>query len=795
MWTRVARSSASVARYASTARYTRPHTLLRVPVAAPDVHYLTPAGRAFISSSNDRYGSRVNVVKVRGMTLHELVQRPWIELQEYYGPVEMSKVCQSLHSVWKELSSHPEGFAQVAPEIVEDFYEAARCCRLPKLQRDVFSYMEKHYPLRLSFEMYGQMFTNLMATKDWRTMRAIFERAKSKYDPEQGLAPPEIVYRFGISAAIALEDYEGMKMLLREMETRKVKPSIEIVSRVMVAQAMKGDVKTVLIAAEKLDPQDDRKWHEADVNRIITSLGIAGAPDKAFDFYRRSQLRLSPNTFMKLMLVCRGNARPKHAQAILANRRRFGMKLLPSQYSTLLETIEELDIAGAPANEMALILDEMRDNGVPFNDKVHGLIARNQKHLHGTPFMLTPLVTGKNDAHAQEVGIQPRTKAADAPLLRELLDARQMIEAAAIVDCYVVPVSDDMKPSDGHEGTHFPDEEATIVPPWLADMAVEAYSQNQDTDKVRSLLRGFRCVRGNFKHAISRIVGLYGGKGRMRDGGMAYEAFLAMQFQGFPIFRVRDALTRFKQHQDTDGTMLLLGQISKQIAQALAETKCSVEKHEDLMRVLEKSGALNFDPVRTVRDVMGIFLALKRLDMVVAALDQLESDGVPVRSVDYEKIFSSMTKTTDQGDDVYAAEDLMSMWEDMVSRSVVPSKAALRLVIPVLCGNVDMNDDDRWKRRKLAVIEGYHVAAKDRFDNYVLPIGCFSTLLEAAAKVGCIEDVNAIHADAVKSLEMAMNKRHHSPGDRSTIRKTWNAIKTKATAEANTRPSHTSSVA
>lgn len=766
-----------VARYTLAARYTRPNAPLCV--AVPNVHFLTAVGRAFASSSNDRYCSRVSDVRVRDLTLHELVQRPWVELQEYYGPVEMSKVRQHLPLVWRELSSHAEGHAHVAPEVVEDFYEASRCCRLPKLQRDVFSYMEKHYPLRLSFETYGQMFSNLMAAKDWQTMRAIYERAMTKYDPEQGLAPPEIVYRFGISAAIGLEDYAGMKTLLREMEARKVKPSIEIVSRVMVAQAMQGDVKTVLIAAEKLDPQDDRKWHEADVNRIITSLGIAGAPDKAFEFYRRSQLRLSPNTFMKLMLVCRGNGRSKHALAILANRRRFGMKLLPVQYSTLLETIEELDIAGAPANEMALILDEMRNNGVPFNHKVHGLIARNQKHLHGTPFMLTPPVTGENDVLAREVGVQSRIKAADAPLLRELLDARQIIEAAAIVDCYVVPVSDDMKPREGHEGTHFPDEEAIIVPPWLADMAVETYSQNQDTDKVRSLLRGFRCVRGNFKHAISRIVGLYGGKGRMGDGGMAYEAFLAMQFQGFPIFRVRDALTRFKKYEDTNATFLLLEQISKQIAKALAETKCSTEKHGDLMRVLEKSGALNFDPVRSVRDVMGIFLASKRLDMVVAALDQLESDVVPVRSVDYENIFSTMAKTTGLNGDVYTAEDFMSLWEDMVSRSVVPSKAVLRVVIPILCGNMDMSDDDRWKRRTLAVIEGYHVAAKDRFDNYVLPIGCFSTLLEAAARAGCTEDVNAIHADAVTSLEMAMNKRHHSPDDRATIRKTWNAIKSK----------------
>lgn len=319
-------------------------------------------------------------------------------------------------------------------------------CRLSKLQRDVFDYMEAHYLERISFEMYGQMFNILTFAKDPQRMRAIFERAMTRYDPEQGQVPPEIVYRLGITAAIALKDYVGVKMLVRDMETKGAKPSVEIVSRVMVAQAQSGDAKTVLAAAEKLNPQDGRKWHEADINRIITSLGIAGEPDAAFDFYRKSQMRLSPQTCMKLMLVCRGNSRPKHAFAILANRRRFGLKMSPFQYPTLLEIIEELGIAGAPGNEMALILKEMRDNSVQFNDRVHALIARNQQHLHGTAFMLTPSISDVGDGKEDgvELEAQARTKEADKPLLRELLDSRKFAQAAAIVNSYLLPVSDDV---------------------------------------------------------------------------------------------------------------------------------------------------------------------------------------------------------------------------------------------------------------------------------------------------------------------------------------------------------------
>jgi hypothetical protein len=778
MWQRLARSAAAMARRADISRL---QTHLAGSLLQP--HLLVAPTRAFASHSSARFEPRADDVKVRDVALRELVRRPWVELQEFYGPVEMSKMRQTLPLAWEALNKR----AEVSTEVVQDFYEAAKICRLPKLQRDVFSYMESHYLERISFEMYGQMFNNLTMAKDPQRMRDIFARAMTRYDPEQGQTPPEIVYRLGISAAIALDDDVGMKTLMREMEGKGLKPSVEIVTRVLVAQALKGDVKTVLAAAAKLNPQDERHWHEADVNRVITSLGIAGDPDAAFDFYRRSQIRLSPKTMMKLMLVCRGNARPKHALAILANRRRFGLKMLPSQYPTLLDIIEELGIAGAPAGEMALMLQEMRDDGVQFTDHVHALIARNQHYLDGTPFMLTPFVSMQNDELDQlETETQSRTKDADAPLLRELLDARKFAQAAAIVDSYALPVSDDTKSGVGQHDPRFSAEEAIVVPPWLSDMAVAAYSQSQEIDKVRSLLRGFLCVRGDVRHALSRIVGLFGGKGKLRDSGMAYEAYLAMQFQEIQIFRVRDALTRFKQYQDTKAALALLNQVSKQIGEALQETngiESAARRHEDFMRVLDRARVLNFDPARAVRDVVRIFLASKEFDLVVSGLTQLESSGVPTRAVDYENIFSFMSKANKNDNDVFSVDDFMLMWEDMARRNVAPSKAILRVVVPALCGNGgDSSSTEKLKRRQLAVIEGYHQAVKDRHDDYVLPAACFTTLLQAAAKSGSVEDVNAIHTGAVRSLAASRNKKHHSFIEHGKLLEMWNTIKSKKAA-------------
>ncbi|GMF49946.1 unnamed protein product [Phytophthora fragariaefolia] len=786
MLSRVARSSATVAR---RWRVGALKSRARLPVPLTRAPHLCTTGRSFAAGARDRNDAQVDNVKVRGIKLRELVRQPWVEMQQCYGHTEMTKVRLALPIVWKGLAEDAAK-AKVALNVVEEFYEAARHCRLTKLQRDVFSYMETHYLERVSFEMYGQMFNLLVFTKDPQRMRAIFERAMTKYDPERGQTPPEIVYRLGITAAIALQNYGQVKMLMRDMETKGIKPSVEIVSRVMVAQAQNGDVKTVVAAAEKLNPLDGQKWHEADINRIITSLGIAGNPDAAFDFYRKSQMRLSPQTCMKLMLVCRGNSRSTHALAILANRRRFGLKMQPAQYSTLLEIIEELGIGGAPANELALVLEEMRDNGIQFTDRVLALIARNQQHLHGTAFTLAPSFSSVGDGKVEvELESLERTKEVDKVLLLELLDSRKFASAAALVNSYLVPVSEKMMSGDRIEEATSPGEKPAIVPSWLADIAIEAYSQNCEKDKVCSLLRGFLCVRGDFKHALSRIVGVYGGKGNHRDSRMAYEAFLAMQVQGLQIYRVRDALTRFKQYHDAKAAFELLRQVSGQIAKALLDTngiEIAAKNQEDFMRALERSGELNFDSVRAVRDILRILVASKKLDMVTTALDLLKSDGIPIRNADYETIFSAMGKANDGVVKVYSVEDYVEVWEDMIRRSVAPNKAVLRIVTPVLCTTEDADDtSDKREQRLAAVINGYQQAARDRRDNYVLPTACFTTLLEAAAETGSVEDMNAIHTGAVRALRASMNKRHQSLAEHSKLLDTWQAIKSKKAAAAS----------
>ncbi|KAG7388272.1 hypothetical protein PHYBOEH_007909 [Phytophthora boehmeriae] len=784
MWRRLAlRSAAAVAHGASSVRRVdAAHPSIRLSRRLQSPSQLSVEKRRFASISDVGNAPKSSdYVMVRGIPLRELSSRSWDDLTEEFGSKEMAKTRQTLPMTWKVLS----GDEKVAPDIVKEFFSVARHYGLFKLQWEIFSYMETHYLNQVTYEMYGQVFNYLMTKKEPEKMRAIYERAMAQHDPERGRVAPEIVFRFGICAAITLDDYAEMQSLMRKMVASGVEPSGEIVTRVMVARAKHGDTKAVLATAAKLDPQDDRKWHEADVNRVILSLGSSGEPDAAFDFYRRTQSRLSSHTVMALMHVCHGNARPKHALAILANRRRFGLKMLPEQYPRLLEIIEELGIAGAPAFEMALMLTEMKENGVYFGTRVHAVIARNQQHLQGTRFMATVLDSNTSDGPAVvKDAAQIRVKDVDIPLVRELLDARKFAQAAAIVDAYMKPVYDETT-SDKIQGSQ--DKEAMIVPDWLADMAVEVYTQNHEVDKVQSLVQGFKFVRGNFRNALTRTVGLFGGTGKMRNKRIAYDAFLAMQFQGFAIYRVRDALARFDDYEDPHSTLELLEQLAAEIATALLANDNAKMGYDargrpvDFMSALGKSGVLHFDPRRAIRDVFRILVRTKQLDKVVAALDHLQSYGIPVRTVDYENIFAAMVKVNTVNV-VFSPEDFMVIWRDMTHRGVAPSKTVLRLTTPTLCSNAETNDADERKNRQRSIVEGYHQAALDRHDNYVLPVSCFSTLLSAAAESGSVDDVLAIYSGAVKSLGASMNQRNLTPVEHSEMMETWTKVKMEKVA-------------
>lgn len=99
--------------------------------------------------------------------------------------------------------------------------------------------------------------------------------------------------------------------------------------------------------------------------------------------------------------------------------------------------------------------------------------------------------------------------------------------------------------------------------------------------------------------------------------------------------------------------LLLLRQVSGQIVGAMKDFK--------LRRGIKKtpSGALNFNPGRAIRDSLRVLLGSKDLDIVVAALDYLESD---VRSSKYENIFSTMTNANDNDGKMYTADDFMLVW-------------------------------------------------------------------------------------------------------------------------------------
>lgn len=61
---------------------------------------------------------------------------------------------------------------------------------------------------------------------------------------------------------------------------------------------------------------------------------------------------------------------------------------------------------------------------------------------------------------------------------------------------------------------------------------------------------------------------------------------------------------------------------------------------------------------------------------------------------------------------------------------------------------------------QLSMLCGYHQATADRDDKYVLPVTCLSMLLEAAVKIGSINDSKILKAwNATKSKKASSEHR------------------------------------
>jgi hypothetical protein len=479
----------------------------------------------------------------------------------------------------------------------------------------------------------------------------------------------------------------------------------------------------VLELYQSLNPQVGH-WHEADVDRVVSSLGRIHCPDEAFEFYRNAQIKLSGNTLLTLIKVCIENDRPKHAMAILANRKRFNLVLNTREYNKVLEALERF----GQQKEIGAILDEMKDHDVRFDKLTKLIIARNQNLLQGTVY--SSAAAGNKDGI--KLSLQDSRRK-----MQEFNFANAFAMAAGLADMHVTPLTSDPDDISNHEvtQTHFV-ERAMTVPPSLATEIVVAYSNNDEHHKVRALVKGFSAVLGEFGSALTHIIAFYTKKG---DDAMVYNAFKAVQYQGRNIYRVKDALDRFLQFGDTEAAMTLFYQAIEQVVEARDANGSSPSK-------LKK--AIPFDRVNLIKATLQILIENRELDRVLEVFDHLTAQKIPVRTGDYSTVFRFMREEQTRP---YHARDFAKMWNDMARRGVSPNKA----IFAHSCSAFFSTGKATFQKR---LIEAYAQVKDLESDTYNLPPQCYSMLLDAAAKHGTLADVQSLFDDAERSHQEAKKR-------------------------------------
>lgn len=683
-------------------------------------------------------------MEIHGVALIDLAKRSRRDLEDEFGPDMLRRARQALPQTWDDLleeDQHQEdddddnGEPQppVSRDVAKQIFFAAIKQQLPQLALSVFEYMDVAFPTQVDYVVYGEVFTLLSRAGKADETLAIFERNKALYSDER--PAPELIYRFGVFGKLGRKDFDGVTELIDEMASYGIELSKELKSRIMISYAKDSNKDKVLEIYESLDPQVGR-WHEADIDRVINSMGLIQYADEAFEFYRNAQIKLTGNTICALLNVCRVNDRPKHAMAILANRKRFHLVLNTRQYNKVLETLEQF---GEHA-ELAAILDEMAQNGVRLDKLTKVIVARNQQFLQGTAHGGD---SGSNFSHHQsqyqsfaggdEENWDLKLSEQDTRRkMQEMNASKAFAMAAGLADMHAIPLHAEQEAGAEDESKA---EVMTISPP-LAAEAVAAYANSGAHDKVRALLAGFASVKGDFGHALTYIIWFYSEQG---DHELVYRAFKASQFQERDIYRVKEALDRFAEFGDADAAMTLFHQASEQIAVVLKE-------NGNDFGGLRK--ALSFDRGNLVKMTLQVLIKHQKLDDVVHVLDTLETQGFHVRTGDYTTVFRLMREQqAKNGNALYKVADFDRLWDDMVRRGVTPSKAILAHTCVALASG------DATQQQKL--VETYAQLKEDQDDSYNIPPVCYSALLQATATLGSPEDVQTLFGEAVHSLQEA----------------------------------------
>lgn len=656
-----------------------------------------------------------------GVDRDVLLTRSARDLRDVLGDSQLGKVSRALRNELNDALAREN----VTSDEIIDLFTVGQKTRAVTVMMDAFAFLEKTYPSHINFAVYGEMFRILQRKKDSKRLIEIYETAKPRFQ-----AVPEMIYRFGIVGHLQNDDMDEAVKIWQEMSDAGHETTNEITSRLMMAYARKGNVEKVQELYDMVDPQIGY-WHESCIDRVILSMGIIEKPNKSFEFYSNSSMKLNGGTLIALLSVCTNNNCKQQASDILANRKKFDLRLDARGYNRIMMTLEFLE----RNDEIKEILEEMDENNVRFDTRTNDIIDRNANYLKGTKFFADPL----------------KSKAAGftlSPRIREMLAEGDTSGAAALADSIVKPVEQSQVPED-FEG-EIP-EGAMFVSPSVARDVVRAYIRTDQHDKVAALIKGFSVVHGKYAHALAEVIVNYLKQKSKKGDELRYAANKAMLYQGIRIYRVDDTLTLFRRFRDPDASIALFDQILAAYWGKDGRNEPMVSEDEEEGEAKSKPYYVNFSIGKVSNLVLQTLVENGRLEEALDTLNKMESRDLQVTSPNYVTIFNSLRRISQSsnGDKKrqnvkYDINSVQAVLEDMRSRGLKASRAVVGNLCPLYVG--------ANKQQRLELLEAFAEAQQNPDDSYILPHLCYDVLMQFMSKEGDLSDMKALYAEAVATL-------------------------------------------
>ncbi|KAL4144370.1 hypothetical protein PRNP1_013503 [Phytophthora ramorum] len=686
-----------------------------------------PAVRAPMTLQQ-QLGSVNCFTNIAGVDRDLLLTRSARDLREELGKSQISKVSKALRGELTDAIARED----VTSDEIIDLFTAAQKTRAVGVMLDAFAFLEAKYPTHINFAVYGEVFRILQRKDNPKRLIEIYETAKPRFK-----AVPEMIYRFGIVGYLQNDDMDSAVNTWQEMTDAGHETTNEITSRLMMAYARKGDVEKVQELYESVDPQIGF-WHESCIDRVILSMGIIEQPAKSFEFYSNSSMKLNGGTLIALLSVCNSNNCKQQASDILANRKKFDLRLDARGYNRIMMTLETLERNA----EIKDILEEMVENNVRFDTRTNNIIERNAASLKDTNFVADP-----SKSKAAGFTLSPR--------LREMLAQGNSSDAAALVDSIAKPVEESQLPDD-FEG-ELP-KDALLVSPSVARDAVRSYIRSNQHDKVAALVKGFSSVHGKYAYALAEVITHYVKLKTKLGDELSYNASKAMIFQGVQIYRVDDTMMLFRRFHDADAALELFDQVLASYwgKDGRNEPMPSQESHEENANERGERSAtfVNFNIGKIINLVLQTLVENGRFTEALEALNKMESRGLQATQVNYVTILSSMRKhlpIANRNKDnkkkqkvLYDNTNFQVVLKDLKDRGLKVNRAVVGYLCPAYT--------NANKQQRLEILEAFAEAQSDPNDTYILPHLCYETLLSFTAQEGDITEVKQLYEEAVASL-------------------------------------------